>query len=92
MCYPSGNRDEEIFEDPFSFKIDRSPNKHIAFGFGAHMCLGLNLARLEMKALYHELLSRLDSIELAGDPDWIKANFVVGLKKLPVKYAIRKAA
>ena len=92
MCYPSANRDEEIFPDPYTFKIDRTPNRHIAFGYGPHLCLGLNLARMELKALFKELLSRVDTIELAGEPAWIKATIVTGLKRLPIRYTTRKQA
>jgi cytochrome P450 len=86
LCYPSGNRDEEIFEDPFKFRVDRSPNKIISFGYGGHMCLGMHLARLEMQIIYEELFSRVKSIELNGDPTFIKANFVGGPKSIPVRY------
>jgi cytochrome P450 len=92
MCYWSANRDEEAFDDPFSFRIDRSPNKHLAFGYGAHVCLGQHLAKMEIKALYNELLSRLDHIELAGDPAWVEASFVSGLKRLPVRYTMKRKA
>lgn len=86
LCYPSGNRDEDIFDDPYKFKVDRSPNKIISFGHGGHMCLGMHLARLEMQALYEELFSRVKSIELDGAPSFIKANFVGGPKSIPVRY------
>ena len=86
LCYPSGNRDEEIFDDPFTFRVDRSPNKLISFGYGGHMCLGMHLARMEMMSLYEELFSRVRSIELAGEPTHIKANFVGGPKSVPVRY------
>ena len=92
MCYPSGNRDEDVFEDPFDFRIDRSPNRHLAFGFGAHLCLGMHLARMEIRALFRELLPRLDHVELAGAPAWVEASFVSGLKRLPIRYAFVKAA
>ncbi len=93
LFYPSGNRDEEVFDDPFQFRIDRTPNKHLAFGYGAHVCLGQHLAKMEIKALYDELLPRLDSIELAGEPSRVAANFVSGLKRLPIRYTLsRKAA
>jgi cytochrome P450 len=92
MCYPSANRDEDVFQDPFSFKIDRTPNRHLAFGHGAHLCLGLHLARMEMKALYRELLLRLDSLDLAGEPAWVPANVLSGLKRLPIRYAMREKA
>ncbi|WP_300392094.1 cytochrome P450 [Henriciella sp.] len=86
LCYPSGNRDEDVFDDPYEFRVDRSPNKIISFGHGGHMCLGMHLARLEMQAIYEELFSRLNSIELAGDPSFIRANFVGGPKSIPVRY------
>lgn len=92
MCYWSGNRDEDVFEDPFSFRIERSPNKHIAFGYGAHLCLGQHLAKMEIRSLYRELLSRLDTVELAGDPAWVEANFVSGLKRLPIRYSMKRKA
>ena len=90
MCYPSANRDEDVFEDPFTFKIDRAQNRHVAFGFGVHQCLGLHLARLEMKAFFTEFLSRVDHIELAGEPAWIESSVVSGLKHFPIRYAMRK--
>jgi cytochrome P450 len=86
LCYPSGNRDEDVFNDPFEFRVDRSPNKIISFGHGGHMCLGMHLARLEMQAIYEELFSRVKSIELAGEPSFIRANFVGGPKSIPVRY------
>ena len=76
MCYPSGNRDEAVFDDPDRFDIRRSPNKHIAFGFGPHMCLGQHLAKLEMRILFEELMPHIASIELAGPPKLVEANFV----------------
>jgi cytochrome P450 len=92
MCYPSANRDEEIFQDPFTFKVDRTPNRHLAFGHGAHLCLGLHLARMEMKALYRELLWRIDRLDLAGEPAWVAASLVSGLKRLPIRYTMHKRA
>lgn len=92
MCYPSGNRDEDVFQDPFTFNIERKPNRHLAFGFGAHLCLGMHLAKMEMRALYNELLPRLEHIELAGEPSWVQANFVSGLKHMPVRYRMKKKA
>lgn len=91
LSYPSGNRDEEAFVDPFSFDVGRSPNKHLAFGFGVHYCLGAMLARMELKALFRELLPRLKSVELAGDPKWMKTIFVGGLKTLPIRYEVAPA-
>lgn len=88
LHYPSANRDEEVFDDPFSFKVDRSPNKHIAFGYGPHLCLGQYLAKIEMRALYAELIPRLGEIELAGEPALVESQFVSGLKRLPVRYKL----
>jgi cytochrome P450 len=86
LCYPSGNRDEEVFEDPFEFRVDRSPNRHLAFGYGAHLCLGQHLAKMEMRILWEELLPRLTSVELAGDAKLSEASFVSGPKALPIRY------
>jgi cytochrome P450 len=89
MCYPSGNRDEEVFVDPHSFRIDRSPNPQLAFGFGAHVCLGQHLARLEMRIFFKELLERIDKITFDGPAALTQANFVQGLKQLPIRYAAK---
>ena len=89
LCYPSGNRDEEIFDDPFEFKVDRSPNRHLAFGHGAHLCLGKYLAKIEMEIFYEELFKKIDNIQLNGEPEWVKASFVSGLKSLPIKYSLQ---
>ena len=86
LSYPSGNRDETVFEDPFSFRIDRTPNKHVAFGYGAHVCLGQHLARMEMRVLWEELLARVDSVELDGQPTRMTANFVCGPKSVPIRF------
>lgn len=91
MCYPSANRDEEVFADPFTFRIDRKPNAHIAFGFGPHLCLGQHLAKLEMKAFFNRFLDRIHDVELDGEPEWLHANFVGGLKTLPVRYRVEQA-
>jgi cytochrome P450 len=92
MFYASANRDEEVFEDPFTFRIDRHPNRHLGFGIGEHFCLGANLARRSQRALWLELSRRLDWAELAGEPEQIHSAFVVGLKKLPMRYRIKPAA
>lgn len=87
MCYPSANRDEAVFDAPFEFRVDRlEARKHVAFGYGPHVCLGNALAKLEMRLLFAELLKRIDDIELAGAPAWVEANFVSGLKRLPITY------
>jgi len=86
LSYPSGNRDEEVFADPFRFDAERSPNKQLSFGYGAHVCLGQHLARLEMRIFWEELLPRLESVELAGAPKLSEANFVSGPKTVPIRY------
>ena len=86
LSYPSANRDEDVFENPDTFDISRSPNKHLSFGFGVHYCLGAMLARMEIKAMLTELIPRLASIEIAGEPSLMKTTFVGGLKRLPVRY------
>jgi cytochrome P450 len=86
ICYPSGNRDEAVFADADRFDITRSPNPHIAFGFGPHMCLGQHLAKLEMRILFEELLPHLASVEMAGDPRLVETNFVGGYKALPIRF------
>lgn len=86
LCYPSGNRDEEVYADPFEFNIDRPNNKHVAFGYGAHVCIGQHLARLEMRYFWEEILRRVESVELAGTPQNSVSNFVCGPKSVPVRY------
>ena len=89
LAYLSGNRDEEVFNEPFRFDVGRDPNKHLAFGYGVHFCLGAALARMEMNSLYSELVSRLESIELAGQPELSATVFVGGLKHLPIRYSLK---
>jgi cytochrome P450 family 142 subfamily A polypeptide 1 len=89
LLYPSGNRDERVFEHPERFDIQRSPNQHMAFGgYGRHHCLGVQLARLELMVLFDELLDRFPDLGLA-DPDAPlvrrRGNFVLGLETLPVR-------
>ena len=86
LCYPSGNRDEAVFDDPFRYDIERSPNKHLAFGYGAHLCLGQHLGRMEMRIFWEELLPRLESLELDGKPALSEANFVCGPKSVPIRF------
>lgn len=88
LWYPSANRDESVFEQPFEFRVDRN-TKHLAFGFGAHVCLGQHLARMEISALFRELLNRVDRFELAGEPRYVQSTFVGGLKSLPIRYRMK---
>ena len=89
VFFASACRDEEVFEDPFEFRIDRDPNKHLAFGTGPHLCLGMHLARLEVKSFFEQLLPRLETIELAGEASYLQANLVSGLTSLPVNYRFK---
>jgi len=88
LSYPSGNRDEDIFTDPFRFDVGRDPNKHVAFGYGVHFCLGAALARMEVNSFFSALIPRLKSIELAGTPEHAATIFVGGLKHLPIRYEL----
>ena len=88
LCYLSGNRDEAVFEDPYRFDVARKPNKHVAFGYGAHVCLGQHLGRLEMQIFMEELLPRIAQLELDGAPTRTRANFVSGPKSVPIRYVL----
>lgn len=89
LSYPSANRDEDVFEQPFEFDVGRSPNPHLGFGIGAHFCLGAKLARMELGAFLRELIPRLDVLELAGESALTHALFVGGHKRLPLRYSLR---
>jgi cytochrome P450 family 142 subfamily A polypeptide 1 len=88
MLYPSGNRDADRFPDPDTFDMERTPNDHIAFGFGTHFCLGSSLARLELRALFDVVAERLPDLELAtpDEPGYRAANFVSGYESMPVRF------
>ena len=87
MWYISANRDEEMFEDPFRFDLTRDPNPQVAFGGGGnHFCLGANLARTELKLMFEEIATRLPDMQLAGEPDRLRSNFIGGIKHLPVTW------
>jgi cytochrome P450 len=90
LFYPSANRDEEVFDDPFRFRIDRSPNPHLSFGIGEHFCLGSHVARLEMQVAYKHLLPRIEEIELAGTPSRLRSSLVGGVKHLPIRYRLKR--
>ena len=90
LLFPSGNRDEEVFEDPFAFRLDRPSSKQIGFGYGVHACLGQHLAKMEMSIFFEELLPRLETIELAGRPSRTATNFVGGPKSLPVRFNLSR--
>jgi len=89
LFYASGNRDEEIFEDPFAFRIDRKPNDHIGFGRGEHVCLGAHLARLEIRTMYQQLRERLVSMERTGPVERARSSFIGGIKRAPMRWELR---
>lgn len=88
LSFPSANRDEDVFTDAERFDTTREPNRHLGFGFGAHFCLGAQLARLEAKAFFSEMLPRLRSAQLAGEPEYLETLFVGGPKHLPIRYEL----
>jgi cytochrome P450 len=92
LFYPSANRDEDVFEEPFSFRIDRSPNRHVGFGVGEHFCLGVHLARLELEVAYKHLLPRIEEVELAGSVERLHSSLVGGVKHLPIRYRLKPAS
>lgn len=86
LCYESANRDEDVFEHPYEFRLDRSPNRQLSFGAGGHVCLGQHLARMEMRILYEELLPHIASVRRNGEQRISEGVFVVGLKTLPIAW------
>ena len=92
LFYASANRDEEVFENPLELQLDRHPNRHLGFGIGEHFCMGAHLARKTSGAIFHELVSRIESVELAGRPERTASNLVPGLKHLPIRYRIAPSA
>jgi cholest-4-en-3-one 26-monooxygenase len=88
LWYISANRDEDVFDDPNAFDITRSPNDYVAFGGGGpHFCLGANLAKLEIRVMFETILDRLPDIELAGDVQRLRSNFINGIKHMPVRFS-----
>jgi cholest-4-en-3-one 26-monooxygenase len=92
LLYGAANRDEEVFADPDAFRIDRRPNPHVGFGIGEHFCLGANLARLELRVIFRDLAERLEEIELAGPVERMRSSFLVGAKRMPIRYRIKPSA
>lgn len=88
LSYPSANRDEAVFPEPFRFRLDRGANRHLSFGFGGHVCLGQHLARLEMRLLWQALLPRLEHVEMAAEGRLIQSEFVSGPKAVPIRYTL----
>jgi cytochrome P450 len=91
LLYPSANRDADVFADPDAFRVDRRPNPHVGFGIGEHFCLGANLARLELRAIFAEVATRLDSVSLAGPVERMRSSFLGGVKRMPIRYRLRPA-
>jgi cytochrome P450 len=89
LFYPSANRDEDIFDAPFEFRVDRKPNRHLAFGIGEHFCAGAHVARLEIEYALRFLLPRIAEIELAAPPSRLRSNLIGGIKHLPIRYKLR---
>jgi cytochrome P450 len=89
LFYASANRDEDIFDDPFTFRIDRDPNPHLGFGVGEHFCLGSNLARMDLRVFWRQFAERVESIEFAGPVELLASSFVGGPKHIPVRTKIR---
>jgi cytochrome P450 len=89
MAWASGNRDEQVFDDPFSFRVDRKPNRLISFGHGPHVCLGQHLGRLEMRVLFEELIEQLEHVELTATPTNLASLFASGPKTVPIRFRIR---
>jgi cytochrome P450 len=88
IFYPSANRDEDTFPEPFRFQVDRTPNEHYGFGIGVHFCLGANLARLELQEIFRRLVTRLVEVELAGPVERMHSSFVGGIKRMPVRWRL----
>jgi cytochrome P450 len=91
LFYPSANRDEEVFDRPFTFDVDRTHNRHIAFGMGEHFCAGAHVARLELEMAFKYLLPRIDFIELDGPVERLRSSLVGGVKHLPIHYKLKRA-
>ena len=89
IWHTSADRDETVFDDPYSFNIERWPNEHIAFGGGgAHFCMGANLARMELKLIFREILERIPDMKLTAEPSMLRSNFIGGVKHMPVTYSV----
>jgi cholest-4-en-3-one 26-monooxygenase len=86
LWYPSANRDEDVFPEPQRFDIRRSPNDHVAFGYGEHYCLGANLARMELQEIFRELVTRIDGLERTAKPRRLRSNFINGVKEMRVRF------
>jgi cytochrome P450 len=88
LYFASANRDEDVFDDPFAFRIDRQPNPHLGFGFGEHFCLGAHLARIEIETIFRHLVARLEWFELAGAIERLESAVNGSIKQLPLRYRL----
>ncbi len=91
LFYASANRDEDIYDDPFAFRVDRHPNPHLGFGIGEHFCLGANLARLELQLMFKHIAARMQHVELAGEVERLRSSFLGGVKHMPIRYEMKAA-
>jgi cytochrome P450 len=89
LSYGAATRDPEAFDAPDQFRIDRSPNNHLSFGYGAHQCLGQFLAKLEIEAFFRSFLDRVETVEVAGPVRYVEAPFVTGIKNFPIRYTLK---
>ncbi len=89
VSFISANRDSAVFANPDTFDIDRTPNPHLAFGYGPHFCLGAQFARCQMESIFSEVLSRLTDFEIAGELSFLRSNFQRGIKRFPIRFSIR---
>ena len=92
LFYPSANRDEAVFDEPFRFNIGRDPNPHVAFGVGEHFCLGAHLARLELEVIFRQLIERMTDVELAGPVERLRSSFIGGIKHMPIRFRLTTGA
>ncbi len=92
LFYASANRDEDVFEAPDELRLARDPNPHLAFGIGEHFCIGSHLARMTTRALFRELLPRLEHVEQCGPAERTASHLVPGIKHLPIRYRLKPAA
>ncbi|MFJ3229268.1 cytochrome P450 [Streptomyces sp. NPDC086783] len=89
VYFSSANRDEQIFHNANAFNIGRAPNEHLALGYGPHFCIGAQLARMQMRAMFTAVLDRLDDVELAGNPVRLRSNYQNGIKSLPIRWRVK---
>ncbi len=91
LYFASANRDEDVFEDPFAFRVDRRPNPHLAFGFGEHFCMGAHVARVELETIFRHLLARLESFEVSGTVERLSSIINGSIKHLPIRLSTKES-